>query len=190
VGEAIVGSRARYGRVAVALHWLIAAAIAGQILFGRYLHLIPRGTPERSLYVNLHKSIGLTLGVAILLRVYWRLTHAPPPLPASMPAWERAAARASHLGLYACMLVMPVTGYVASNFSKYGVRFFNAVLLPPWGVDDPGVYAFFKGVHVATSYVFIALITLHVLAALRHAALRDGIFARMWPGRRRVNVPR
>ncbi len=173
----------RYDRTAIVLHWVIAAAILGQILFGWYLDEIPRGTPARSLYVNLHKSTGLTLGLLILFRVYWRVTHKAPLLPVSTPAWERAAARASHLALYACMIIMPLAGYVASNFSKYGVKFFNAVLLPPWGIEDPRIYEFFKGVHRVTSYVFVALIALHVLAAVRHLVLRDGVFDRMWPGR-------
>ncbi len=153
----------------------------GQIAFGWYLDEVPRETPARTIYVNLHKSTGITIGLLILFRVYWRLTHQAPPLPASMPAWERAVAHASHLGLYACMLVMPLAGYVASNFSKFGVKYFNVWLLPPWGVDNKLIYDFFNGIHVVTSYVLVALIALHVLAALRHLALRDGMFRRMWP---------
>ena len=58
------------------------------------------------------------------------------------------------MALYACMLIMPLTGYVASNFSQWGVKYFNAIQLPPWGVDDERIYAFFNGTHVVTSYVF------------------------------------
>ena len=172
----------RYNRTAIVLHWLIAGAILGQIMFGWFLEDIPRGTPARSLYVNLHKSTGLTLGLLILVRVLWSLLHKAPALPVSMAAWERAAARASHVALYACMVIMPLAGYVASNFSKYGVKLFNAILLPPWGIDDPQTYEFFKGVHKVTSYVFVVLITVHVAAALIHLVRRDGIFPRMWPG--------
>jgi len=174
--------RARYTRTAVVLHWLLALGILGQIAFGWFLEGVPRGTPERSWYVNLHKSTGITLGLLIIFRLCWRLFHSAPTLPPSMPAWERMAAGASHRLLYACMLIMPITGYIASNFSQYGVKYFNAVLLPPWGVDDRHIYAFFNGAHVLTSYVFIALIGIHVLSAVRHLALRDGIFQRMWPG--------
>jgi cytochrome b561 len=172
----------RYSRTAMVLHWVIAAAVLGQIAFGWYLQTVPRLTPDRTITVNLHKSTGLVIGVLILARLAWRLTHKPPPLPASMPAWERRAARASHALLYACMLVMPVAGYTASNFSKFGVKFFNAVTLPPWGVDDRAVYAFFNGLHVATSYLFVALIAIHVGAALKHLFFpRHGIFRRMLP---------
>ncbi len=171
----------RYTGVAKALHWLLAVLIFGQIAFGWYLQSVPRKTPARTVYVNLHKSTGLTLGLLVLVRLGWRLTHKAPRLPASVPAWERTAARASHVALYACMLVMPVAGYLASNFSKFGVNLFNAVLLPPWGVDDRRLYALFNTTHVVTSYVLAALIAVHVLAALRHLYLRDGVFIRMWP---------
>lgn len=174
----------RYTRTAIALHWLIAFGILGQILFGLFLEEVPRGTPARSFYVNLHKSTGLTLGLLIVFRLCWRWTHAAPSLPRWTATWVRIGARASHLALYACMLMMPLSGYIASNFSQYGVNYFNAILLPPWGVDDKNIYAFFNGVHVATSYVFVTLIAVHVAGALRHLIARDGIFERMWSVRR------
>lgn len=172
----------RYSRTAIVLHWVIALAVLGQIAFGWYLQTVPRLTPDRTVFVNMHKSTGLVIGLLILARLAWRLTHKPPPLPASMPAWERRAAAASHALLYACMLIMPLAGYTASNFSKFGVKLFNAVLLPPWGADDRAVYAFFNGLHVATSYVFAALIAIHIAAALKHLFFpRYGIFRRMLP---------
>ena len=173
----------RYTKTAIFLHWLLVAALVAQIAFGWFLEGVARGTPERTIYVNLHKSTGLIIALLILIRLYWRLTHPAPPLPPSMPTWERHAAKWSHLLLYACMLVMPLSGYIASNFSKYGVNFFNAVKLAPWGVDDKQIYAFFNTTHMITSYLFVALIAAHVLAALRHLGMRDRIFSRMWPQR-------
>jgi cytochrome b561 len=173
----------RYGRAAIALHWLIAVLIFAQIAFGWFLEQIPRGAPMRGFYVNLHKSTGLTIALLIVFRLVWRLTHMPPQLPSFVPAWERVASRVNHLALYACMLVMPSSGYVASNFSKYGVKLFNVILLPPWGIDDKRIYAVFNGLHVATSYLLVGLIALHVCAAVRHAFRRDGVLARMLPSR-------
>src|SRR2546429_8101118 len=172
----------RYTRTAIALHWLIAAAVLGQIAFGWYLELIPLGAPPRAAVVNLHKSTGLVIGLLIVFRFAWRLTHTPPPLPESMPAWERSAARVNHVLLYACMLIMPAAGYTASNFSKFGVKLFNAVTLPPWGVDDRDIYALFNGVHVGAAFVFVALIALHMLAAANHLVVpRHGILSPMLP---------
>jgi len=174
-------SGGRYSRTAVFLHWLLVLALLAQVGFGWFLGDVPRGTPERTVYVNLHKSTGILIGLIILVRLYWRLTHRPPALPAIMPAWKRAATRWSHVLLYTCMVVMPASGYLASNFSKYGVNFFNSVRLPPWGVDDTTLYALFNKVHVLTSWMFVALIALHILAALHHLAAKDGVFGRIWP---------
>ncbi len=170
-----------YTLPAVHFHWLVAALLLGQIVFGWFLTTIPRGTPMRGYWVNLHKSTGLVILAIIVLRVVWRLFHRPPPLPSFMSPWERAAARGNHLALYALMLVMPLSGYIATNFSKYGIKFFEVVKLPSWGIDDHGVYVFFNTVHVVTAYVFAAIIALHILAAIRHAARRDGILSRMAP---------
>jgi cytochrome b561 len=176
---------ARYGRMAVFLHWLIGLALLAQMGFGFLLDdIAPRGTPARAGVINLHKSIGITLGLLIVLRLLWRLAHRPPAWPSSMPAWQQRAARAVHRGLYACMVVMPLAGYLGSNFSKHGVRFFG-IALKPWGPDLPAVYTFFTGVHDATAYVFTALIVLHVVAAAKHALIdRDAVLSRMgWRAR-------
>jgi cytochrome b561 len=171
-----------YGRVAIALHWLIGLALIGQIVFGLLLdQLAPRNTPARAMFVNLHKSTGIVLGVLILARIAWRLWHRPPAWPASMPGWQASAARLGHAALYVCMVVMPLSGYIASNFSKYGVKLFGHALAP-WGPESPPVYAAFNTVHVVTAWIFCVLIVGHVLAAAKHAWIdHDSVFRRMWP---------
>ena len=173
---------AGYDRVAIALHWLLAVALVAQVFLGWYVHDVPRGTPARGFFINLHKSVGLVLGALVLLRLGWRLGRGAPPAPAGLPAWQARAAAASHAALYACMLGLPLTGYVASNFSRHGVKFFNAVVLPPWGADLQSVYVLFNGAHQVLAWVFPWLVALHVLAAVRHLFLRDGVFGRMLPG--------
>ena len=135
----------RYDRVAAALHWIIGVALLAQVTFGFLLDdIAPRGTSSRAAVINLHKSFGIVLGLAI---------------------------------------VLPASGYVASNFSKHGVKFFGRPVAP-WGPDLPTVYDALNGLHVATGWLFAALIGGHVLAALQHAWIaRDGIFGRIWPWR-------
>ena len=173
----------RYTRVAIALHWLIGLAVLGQIGFGFLLDdLAPRGTPARAATINLHKSIGIVLFVLIAARLLWRLRHAPPAWPAAMPAWQQGVARFGHRALYACMLISPLAGYTASNFSKHGVRFFG-LHLAPWGPDLRHVYDALNGLHVATTWLLTALVVGHVAVSLKHAFIdRDGVFSRMWPG--------
>lgn len=174
----------RYNRTTMLLHWLVALLLVGQFAFGWYLQEIPRGTPARGYFVNLHKSCGLLIGLLILLRLGWRLTHVPPPLPDSVPPWQQQAASASHSLLYVLMLVMPLSGYIASNFSRFGINFFNVLPLAPWGIDNKLVYAFFNQTHIVSSWLLLALVVVHVLAAFKHLLVdRDTVFSRMWPGR-------
>ena len=172
----------RYDRVASLLHGLIGLALLGQIVFGFLLdEIAPRGTPARAGVINLHKSLGITLAVLIVLRLGWRLRHRPPAWPASMSAWQGRAARIGHAALYVCMLTMPLSGYIASNFSKHGIKFFG-IALRPWGPDLPWVYAAFNLIHVGTAWVFTVLIVGHVLFAARHALVeRHGLLARISP---------
>lgn len=177
-------TRNRYTATAIALHWLIAVLLLGQFAFGLMLEDIPRGTPERGIYVNLHKSSGLLIGLLIVLRIAWRLTHTPPPLPATMPAWQQHAARLGHVALYLCMLTLPLSGYLASNFSKYGIKFFNVVHLPPWGPNDKTLYAIFNQTHHVAALLLAVFVGVHLLAVAKHMLIdRDGLLWRMWPRR-------
>jgi cytochrome b561 len=173
---------ARYGRVAAWLHWAIGAFLLAEIAFGLLLdEIAPRGTPARAGVINLHKSFGIVLGLLVVARIAWRLGHAPPPWPATMSARRRRAANAGHVALYACMAIAPLAGYLGSNFSKHGVRFFG-VTLAPWGPDWPAAYSWLVGLHDASTYLLLALVVGHVAMAFKHALVeRDGIFARIAP---------
>ncbi len=177
--------QARFTRTAILMHWLIGLLLVAQFAFGWLLGNLARNTPARAYYVNLHKSTGILIGVLILLRIVWRLCHQPPRLPLSMPYWQQRTARATHLALYFLMLLMPLSGYLASNFSKHGINFFNASKWAPWGSDDKILYALFNQTHQACAWLLAALFTLHVLAVAKHALIdHDSLFSRMWPAAR------
>lgn len=171
-----------YDRVAIALHWLIGIWLLAQVCFGLLLDSYARGTPEKAMAVNLHKSSGLVLGLLILVRIVWRLRHAPPPYPASVSGLQLRAIRIGHGLLYLCMIAMPLTGYIASNFSKHGINFFNVLPIAPWGPDDKSMYSLFNGSHDAIGTIFIVLIIGHIGLAIYHAyVVRDGLAGRMRP---------
>jgi cytochrome b561 len=178
----VIPASQRYGRVAIALHWLIGLLLLGQIAFGFLLEDVPRNTPARAYWVNLHKSTGITLGLLVLVRIGWRLAHRPPAWPATLALWQQRAAAIGHGALYGCMIVMPLSGYLASNFAKWGVKFYG-VQLPPWGPPMPKVYDALQALHGVTAWIFAALIAGHVAFAVYHRTLRDGLFERMLPRR-------
>jgi cytochrome b561 len=174
----------RYDRVAVALHWLVAIGVFVMIGLGWYMTDIPKGTPQRAFFFNLHKSIGVTLGLIVLVRVVWRWNHPPPPLPSGTASWVVNASRLSHGLLYALLVLMPVAGFTASNFSKYGVTYFGLFKIGPLFAENKSLYELFQGIHHAASEVLVIVICIHIAGALKHLLIdKDGVFFRMLPGR-------
>ncbi len=169
----------RYTAPAIAMHWLIALLILGMLLLGTFMVDIPKGTPGRAFYFNLHKSFGLLTAALILVRIYWRLTHPVPPASTGIPRWTDSAARWNHRLLYLCMILQPATGYLSSSFNKYGVKFFG-VALPSWGWEDPPLRDLFKSYHEDIAVLLVVLVAIHIVAAFKHLYVdRDRIFQRM-----------
>lgn len=170
----------RYAGVMIALHWLIAFGIIGLLAVGFYMVGLPKGLPVKATLLNLHKSLGLTVFLLVLLRIVALAAFNRPPLP-PMRAWQRAAARITQGLLYVGMIVMPLAGYLGSSFNRFGTRFWG-LPLPKWGWEDPHLRELFFGIHEVTAYVLIALIVLHVAGALKHQWVdRDNLLARMLP---------
>jgi cytochrome b561 len=168
-----------YTRVAVILHWLIAIGVLVQIAFGWWMIEIPKQpVGVRAYWFNIHKSIGITLGVLILVRLFWRLKYGAPPLPAHIPPWQRRAAKASHFLMYTCMILMPLSGYLGSSFTKYPIKYWGYTL-PHWGWESAALKDLCSQVHHTTVIIFMVLIAIHLLAAIKHMLARDGVIQRI-----------
>jgi cytochrome b561 len=167
-----------YTRAAIAVHWLLAVALFAQLALGWWMLDIPKDPPGlRAGWFNLHKSIGITIALIVSMRIVWHARR-PVAADASLPGWQRAAARATHVALYACMLVVPLSGYLGSTFTRYPVRYFG-VVLPDWNREWPAAKELMSAVHYAAVCLLMALIALHVAAALWHWLRRDTVCARM-----------
>lgn len=162
----------------VAFHWLLAAALFVQLALGWWMLGLP-DTPRglQAGWYNLHKSIGITIALAVVLRISWRARHAVAPEP-SLPRWQRLASRATHLLLYASLLVVPLSGYLGSTFTRYPVKYFG-VVLPHWNREWPAAKELLSSIHYGAVCVLMALVTLHVAAALWHWLRRDRVCERM-----------
>lgn len=170
----------RYSLIAIVLHWVMVLLIFTQFGLGWYMVDLPEG-PDKSWYFALHKSIGLTVAMLALLRLIWRLTHRPPPLPDALPLWQQKLAHANHSLLYVFMFLQPVSGYISSSFSGYETSYFG-IPLPHWGWKDQVLNELFTDVHVASSVVLVCLILLHIIGALSHVSLpQANVLRRMWP---------
>jgi cytochrome b561 len=175
----------RYGTVAMTLHWLIAIAIIGLLIVGKYMVDLPNNDPNKFALYQLHKSFGISVLVLTVVRVIWRLSHPVPALPAGMPAWQRWSAHFSHFGLYALMLAIPLTGWAVASSSSLGIPtlLFGAAELPNLPVaNDRDTHEFYEGAHELLGNLMILLLIVHVVAALKHHFVdRDAVFRRMLP---------
>jgi cytochrome b561 len=170
----------RYTRTAVVLHWLIALGVLTQFGLGWWMRSLPDKTGVQAYWFNLHKSIGLTVFMLVVVMIAWRIVHPAPALPLSMEPWKRRAARIAHRALYACLLIMPITGYMGSSFTRFPIRYWGTALPNFWGWESPALKALMSQIHLITVIVFMTLVAVHVAAALLHLASRDGVFRRMW----------
>ena len=179
----------RYTRTAIVLHWLIACGVLTQFFLGWWMQTLPDKTGVQAWWFNLHKSIGLTVFMVVIVLLAWRWRHPPPPLPPFMPAWQRYSAKIVHWGIYACLIIMPIAGYMGSSFTRFPIRYWGIALPNFWGWPSPDLKALCSLVHLCAAITFMTLVAIHVLAALYHASRRDGVFQRMWSWTRGARGP-
>lgn len=180
-------SAARYTLTAIVLHWVLGLSLVAMFGLGLYMAELPFSPWRLKLY-NWHKWAGITLLALSALRLLWRLTHQPPALPAAMqaamPAWQRWAHHATHHGLYALFFVVPLVGWAYSSAAGFPVVVFGVWPLPDWVPVSKDLADAIKPWHEITAFSLAGLVVLHVGAALKHQLIdRDGLLARMWPGR-------
>jgi cytochrome b561 len=183
-------ARSTYSSVAIALHWLIALIIIANIIGGLTLDTF-LDSPDAQMkatgfvIIGLHKAAGLAVIALTLLRIVWRLVNPPPPLPAHMTAFERILARVTVVGFYALMLLLPLSGWAMSSASpkRQPISFFGLFDVPylPVEVAREAARTYHER-HEQFAYVAIALIVVHVGAALKHHFMdRDDVLTRMMP---------
>lgn len=167
----------RYNAVARALHWIIAALIIGNLAGG----LLHDALEDVINLMPLHKASGMTVLALSLVRIAWRFTWRAPAYPDGMSGLEILAAMATHLLFYGLMLAMPVTGWIMASAGKYPLSWFGLFDLPKLPVtrEDP-LYEIGHEGHELLGWVFLALVALHLVAALRHHfILKDNVLRRM-----------
>lgn len=171
--------REQFGIVAKVLHWGVAALIVTQFSIAFYMEDLPKGL-ERFRYVELHKSIGIVILALMVLRFLWRTNNPPPPLPNDLPVWEIWAANASHWALYGFVIVQSLSGMSLVWAANSPLTFFGWFVLPNPIGPDKALRAFFGEIHEYAAFGIVALLVLHIGAALRHHfILKNNILRRM-----------
>ncbi|HEY4294025.1 cytochrome b [Luteibacter sp.] len=160
------------------LHWLMALMILTMLFVGA--GMVSTVETKHDWLLAIHKPLGVTIFVLALIRLGFRLTHRPPPLPADMPAWQKLAAHGSHWLLYALMISLPLVGWGMLSAGNYPVTLGGGLLLPPILPADPVLFAWLREAHRYLAWLFFLTFLLHMGAALMHGLIRrDGVLQSM-----------
>lgn len=170
----------RYTRVAIWLHWLIGLAVITNIGLAMLTEDLPREAHRAAMGV--HKSLGMTILALTVLRILWRLTHKPPPRPPSVKTWERWASGLVHFLFYALLILLPLSGWVWMSAADRPIDFFGLFTIPSIVTPDREVADVLHDRHETVGITMLALVALHILAALKHQFVdRDRLTSRMNP---------
>jgi cytochrome b561 len=174
-------SEDRYGVVTQVLHWTIVALIIVQYLLANQADALPLGSAKIAVLAR-HKSFGMTILFLALLRLGWRWLNPVPQTPATLPRWQQIAAKISHMGLYALLLVTPLLGWMMSSARNFPVSWFGLFTLPDLVSPNRPLYDFMHEAHEVAAKLIFVLALVHAAAALKHHFIdRDNVLRRMLP---------
>ena len=173
--------RNRYSALSLTFHWLTAALVLTQVLLIT-AHEATDGPISRE-FVQIHKSVGLTILMLTLARIGWRLANPALPLPETMPGWQKLIARVTHVGFYILLIGLPLGGWAASSAGGRVIEWFGLFQWPALPVPQSRDLArSFMDAHEAGVKVLYVLLALHVGAALNHHFIdRNNVLHRMLP---------
>lgn len=175
-------SPTRHHPALVVLHWLLAVLLVVALAMGTLsLQNLPNSSPDKVFALRGHMIAGGLILVLMLARLVLRLrTRRPAAVSTGHPALDRLAP-AMHAALYGLVFVMAGSGIGMAVLAGLPAIVFGGVGSLPANFDA----LLPRAVHGAAAALLMALIALHVAAALYHQFVRrDGLMSRMGFGRR------
>ena len=151
------------------LHWVRAVLIISLIAAGWTMTVLNDDvTAKFNLLYPWHKSFGVLVFLIVLTQLAIRgISRLPEPAP--LPAHEKILSHAVHVTMYALLLIVPLMGYaMSSSYTQSDGVFFFGIHLPELLPKDDDRFRLFQLLHKTLAYSLLALITLHVVGALKH----------------------
>lgn len=165
----------RYSPVGQVFHWVMAVLISFQLYWGWHMSRLDAGAEKLRGY-EIHAELGLLMLILALLRVIWRMIVPGPINDADRLGWQTMAAYVTHVLFYICFFGLPLSGWAmwsalgdAPPLSIAGLVAWPQ--MPFHDVPQPVqwlVLDWSKGIHAALIFLLVAMIPMHVGAALKH----------------------
>jgi cytochrome b561 len=177
----------RYSNIAVTFHWLTVALVVCQAALGFNFANMAEGPQEAEVFAW-HRTVGALILLITLARLAYRLANPPPPYSPDLPRWERLVGTWNHRVFYVLLIAMPLTGLTAVSAQTDGAFTTLAFGIPfpviPGVGEDLGDLC--GDVHLMLVFLLLALIVIHVAAALKHQFVdrmpAAGRMPPFWPG--------
>jgi cytochrome b561 len=161
------------------LHWTMAALVLTMLCIGVAM---VASLADYHVLVSIHRPLGISILILVVVRFVNRLLSPLPPFPATMARGERLAATASELTMYALMFVLPLVGWGMLSAARYPIVLHGSLHLPFILPHDPALYAALRKAHTILAYLFFLMFLAHFGAILFHTLIvRDGLMKRMAP---------
>ena len=156
-----------YGKVSRMLHWTIAILFISLIPMGIFASMIPEDTEYRNAYYVVHKTIGVTVFLLVIVRLIWNRLSRRPSLDSALTSREEKLAHRAHNTLYFMMLAIPVTGFMMTSYHGYETYFFFWEMQPLW--EQSEIYQVWGGFHkYLLPYLLYIVLGAHILGAIKH----------------------
>ena len=170
-----------YGLVSRLFHWLMAIAIFAMFGLGWWMVGLDYYSPHYHRAPDIHRSVGIVLLIALVMRSFWRLTNVKPE-DAELTPLERKASWIVHAGFYPLLLVLMLSGYFISTPDGRAIDVFGLFSVPSL-IQQKGLADTAGFVHRVLAYVVMAVAGVHTIAALKHHfGGKSTILTRMWSG--------
>lgn len=171
-----------FGTLSKFFHWLIVALVSIQFYLVWGKNFLTKNSPLKIEFTLLHKSLGLSIFMFVILWIIWRLFNEKPVSLESQFRWKYILSKIVHHSIIILLLLLPILGYLMSCASGRNITFFGLVDLPVLISKNENLDNLFFQLHEKIGYLLCFLICAHAVAALHHHfILKDNVLKRMLP---------
>src|SRR4029077_20448888 len=161
------------------LHWTMAAMVLTMLCIGVAMVV---SLDRYHVLVSIHRPLGITILILVVIRFVNRLLNPPPPFPETMSRAESLVATASEYTMYGLMFVLPLIGGGMLFAGGSPLVLYGSLHLPFILPHDAMLYWVLRKAHTVLAYLFFLTFIAHFGAILFHTLIvRDGILKRMAP---------
>lgn len=166
----------------VAMHWLVAIGVIFLFVSSWWMLSLPLPSEDftyRQLPFQMHKNVGITIMVMVVAMVALRIVKKRKQLQIKKSRLERLASL-DHLLTYFLIIACCISGYLSSSFSGWETTLWWLVDLPAWSEENDDLNIFFSDIHLWTCWALLAVVAVHIGAALYHAFKNDDVIDKMF----------